>query len=68
MLYNDGNVDKNFQPSILNRSRENHIYGLTLLVINKDDNIYLVEKHKKIKRQHTFLSQNYEMDALTFKS
>ena len=68
MLHSHGNVDNKFQHSILNISRENHIYGLTLPVINKDANIYLVEKHKKIKRQHTFLSQNYEMDVLTFKS
>ena len=24
MLHNNGNVDKKFQPSILNKSRENH--------------------------------------------
>ena len=29
MLHNDGNVDKKFQPCILNRSRENHVFNKT---------------------------------------
>ena len=30
ILYNDGNVDKKFQPFILNSSRENHISPIAL--------------------------------------